>query len=108
MNVTGTTQLYFLLADPIDQVRAPEVFNHVFDRHGIDAAAAYDGLMKNQPTSFLRAVRARGLVGEPGFDMQIQQTSLYLDFFGHTDATASVPRVASAIRRLLYPCKHAA
>lgn len=26
------------IADPVDQARAPEVFNSIFARHGIDAA----------------------------------------------------------------------
>lgn len=70
----------------------------------IDAnAAVYDVLMKNQPTPFLQAVRARGIVAEPGFEMLIQQTPLYLDFFGHSDAAAIVRKDASAIRSLLYP-----
>ena len=70
----------------------------------IDAGAAVcDILMKNQPTPFLRAVRARGLVAEPGFEMLLQQTSFYLDFFGHAAAAASVRADASALQDLLYP-----
>ena len=37
MQITGTTRVFFCIADPIDQVRAPEVFNAIFSRHGIDA-----------------------------------------------------------------------
>lgn len=70
----------------------------------IDAnAAVYDVLMKNQPTPFLQAARARGIVAEPGFEMLIQQASFYLDFFGHSDAAAIARADTSAIRRLLYP-----
>lgn len=42
----------------------------------------YDILMKGQPTPLLRSARERGLSGEPGYDMLVQQTALYLDYFG--------------------------
>ena len=37
MNITGSTRVFFILGDPIAQVRAPEIYNHLFSRHGIDA-----------------------------------------------------------------------
>ena len=37
MTITGTTRVFFILGDPVAQVRAPEVFNHLFRQHGIDA-----------------------------------------------------------------------
>ncbi|HMS06591.1 MAG TPA: hypothetical protein PKD73_12505, partial [Burkholderiaceae bacterium] len=35
--ITGTTRVFFILGDPVAQVRAPEVYNHLFQQHGIDA-----------------------------------------------------------------------
>ena len=70
----------------------------------IDAGCAVvDILMKNQPTPFVRAARARGLVAHPGFEMLIQQTPHYLDFFGHHAAADAVRRDAGFIRRLICP-----
>lgn len=66
-------------------------------------AAVLDILMKNQPTPLLRAVRARGLVAQPGFEMLIQQAPDYLEFFGYTDAAQAVRRDATFIREHLYP-----
>lgn len=66
-------------------------------------ASVVDILMKNQPTPFVRAARARGLVAEPGFEMLIQQTPDYLDFFGHTAAAQLVRQDATFIRQHLYP-----
>lgn len=40
---------------------------------------------------------------EPGFEMLIQQTHLYLDFFGFTDAAQRVRSDATALREQLYP-----
>lgn len=70
-----------------------------------DGAAFADILMKNQPTPVVRAVRARGLVAQPGFEMMIQQTSLYLEFFGFTAAAAVVRQDATFLRALIYPAE---
>lgn len=66
-------------------------------------AALVDILMKNQPTPVVRAARARGLVAQPGFEMMIQQTHLYLDFFGFHEAARQVRQDCNFIRELIYP-----
>ena len=71
-------------------------------------AALVDILMKNQPTPVVRAARARGLMAQPGFEMLIQQTHLYLDFFGFTEAAEWVRRDATVIREQIYPAEMAA
>lgn len=35
--ITGKTKIYAIIADPISQVRTPEVFNELFEQKGIDA-----------------------------------------------------------------------
>jgi shikimate dehydrogenase len=66
-------------------------------------AALMDIVMKNQPTPVVQAARARGLNAQPGFEMLIQQTHLYLDFFGFTEAAHAVRRDATALREQIYP-----
>lgn len=66
-------------------------------------AAVLDILMKNQPTPLVRAVRARGLAAQPGFEMLIQQTPLYLEFFGFHAAAVAVRRDATFLREHIYP-----
>ena len=66
-------------------------------------AALVDILMKNQPTPVVQAARARSLVAEPGFEMMIQQTHCYLDFFGFTDAARQIREDADFLRALIYP-----
>lgn len=66
-------------------------------------AAVCDILMKNQPTPLLRAAAARGLSAEPGFDMLIQQTPLYLEYFGYPDLAESVRTDDSYLRKMLFP-----
>ena len=68
-------------------------------------AALVDILMKNQPTPVVRAARARGLVAEPGFEMMIQQTHCYLDFFGFHDAAQRLREDADFLRELIYPAE---
>ncbi len=70
-------------------------------------AAVLDILMKNQPTPLVRAVRARKLVAQPGFEMLIQQAPDYLDFFGYADAAQAVRDDATFIRDYLYPAEMA-
>lgn len=66
-------------------------------------AAVVDILMKNQPTPLIRAVRARKLVAQPGFEMLIQQAPDYLEFFGYAEAAQAIRRDATFIREYLYP-----
>lgn len=66
-------------------------------------AAVLDILMKNQPTPLVRAVRSRGQQAEPGFEMLIQQTPYYLEFFGYAELARQVRSDASSLRRLIYP-----
>ncbi len=68
-------------------------------------AAVVDIVMKNYPTPVVRAVRARGLHAEPGFEMLIQQAHLYMDFFGFTDMAAALRQDTTAIRRQIYPAQ---
>lgn len=68
-------------------------------------AALVDILMKNQPTPVVRAARARGLVAQPGFEMMIQQTHQYLEFFGFHDAARRVREDATFLREQIYPAE---
>ena len=53
--ITGSIRVFYILGDPVAQVRAPEVYNHLFQQHGIDAvvvplklpAAALPGFLEH-------------------------------------------------------------
>ncbi|HEY6087660.1 MAG TPA: shikimate dehydrogenase [Burkholderiaceae bacterium] len=64
-------------------------------------AAVVDILMKNQPTPLLRACHARGVKAHPGFEMLIQQTPEYMDFFGLHPLARTVAEDSSELRRLM-------
>lgn len=62
-----------------------------------------DILMKNQPTPLLRAAMQRGLQVQPGFDMLILQTPLFLEFFGLEQVADYLRADDSAVREMLFP-----
>lgn len=66
-------------------------------------AAVMDIVMKNQPTPWVRAARARGLQAQPGYEMLIQQAAPYLEFFGLHDAARLVREDATFLREQIYP-----
>jgi shikimate dehydrogenase len=53
--ITGTTDTYLILGDPVEQVRAPESFNPVFARFGIDAVLVPVQIAPADLTAFVRA-----------------------------------------------------
>lgn len=65
--------------------------------------ALVDIVMKNQPTPWVQAARARGLQAQPGFEMLIQQSHLYLDFFGFHGAARRLQSDCTPLRRQMYP-----
>ncbi len=65
--------------------------------------AVVDIVMKNQPTPMVRAARVRGHNAQPGFEMLIQQSHMYLDFFGFTDAGRQLERDRTPLRMQMYP-----
>jgi shikimate dehydrogenase len=66
-------------------------------------AALFDILLRNQPTPLVRAVRARGLNAQAGFEMLIQQMPHYLDYFGHRQAADGLRENSDFLRELIYP-----
>lgn len=66
-------------------------------------AAVVDIIMSREPTPLLKAVRARGLRAEPGFEMLVQQVPEYLRFFGFDDLAATLQADLSGVRALLAP-----
>src|SRR5205085_8594590 len=77
-----------------------------FDPQRLDAGAAVvDIIMTREPTPLLRAVRARGLRAEPGFEMLVQQVPEYLRFFGFEALAKKLQADLGGVRALLHPRK---
>ena len=64
MQITGSTRVFLILGDPVEQVRAPEVFNHLFRRHGVNAVLVPAQVGPADLTEFVRhAFKARNIDG---------------------------------------------
>ena len=56
MTISGTTRLYGVIADPIDHVRAPMVFNPVFAKDGVDAVMLPIHIRPDDLTETIRSI----------------------------------------------------
>ena len=64
MPITGTTRVFLILGDPVAQVRAPEAFNHLFRRHGVDAVLVPAHVAPKDLEGFVRhVIAARNIEG---------------------------------------------
>ena len=95
--IHGSTRVFQILADPIAQVRAPEVFNHVFQRFGIDAvlvpaqvaAADFAGYVNNT----LRAKNVDGLW------LSIPHKTAMVELLDRCDPLGRLVGAVNAVRR---------
>ncbi len=97
MAITGRTQVFFIIGDPVAQVRAPEVYNHLFARLGIDAvvvplritAAALPGFIEHG----LKAENVGGLWAT------IPHKAALFELLQPADPVARVAGAVNAVRR---------
>jgi shikimate dehydrogenase len=97
MKITGTTKVFFIIGDPVAQVRAPEVYNHLFQRHGVDAVLVPLKL----PAAALPGFLAHGLAAENvgGFWATIPHKPQLAQLLRPTDPVAAVAGAVNAVRR---------
>jgi shikimate dehydrogenase len=98
MTITGTTRVFFILGDPVAQVRAPEVYNHLFERHGIDAVLVPLKL----PAAALPGFLQHGLAAENigGLWATIPHKSQLAALLNPADPVAQIAGAVNAVRRL--------
>src|SRR5450830_1044881 len=53
--ITGSTDVYFILGDPVEQVRAPETFNALFTCLGTDAILVPVQVSADHLSAFVKA-----------------------------------------------------
>lgn len=56
LRVSGSTDVYLILGNPVEQVKAPESFNRIFARFGIDAVLVPAQVPAENLEEFVRAV----------------------------------------------------
>jgi len=98
MNITGTTRVFYILGDPVAQVRAPEVYNHLFRNHGIDAVLVPMKLPAAALAGFLQHGMAAENIG--GFWATIPHKSALAQLLNPTDPVAAIAGAVNAVRRL--------
>jgi shikimate dehydrogenase len=97
MQITGTTRVFFCIADPIDQVRAPEVFNAIFSRHGIDAVMVPLCVPAARLEATLRALFESPTVG--GVSLSIPHKAAAAGIADRPTVAARAANAVNAVRR---------
>jgi shikimate dehydrogenase len=97
MTITGTTRVFFILGDPVAQVRAPEVYNHLFQRHGIDAVLVPLKLSAAALPGFLQHGLAAQNVG--GLWATIPHKGALAALLDPADPVARVAGAVNAVRK---------
>jgi shikimate dehydrogenase len=96
--ITGKTRVFYILGDPVAQVRAPEVYNRLFAEHGIDAVLVPLKL----PAAALPGFLAHGMAAENigGFWATIPHKSALAALLQPADPVARIAGAVNAVRRL--------
>jgi len=97
MHITGSTRVFYILGDPVAQVRAPEVYNHLFQRHGIDAVLVPLKL----PTAALPGFLEHGLKAENigGLLATIPHKAALFERLQPSDPVARIAGAVNAVKR---------
>ncbi len=96
--ITGSTRVFYILGDPVAQVRAPEVYNHLFRTHGIDAVLVPLKLPAAALPGFLQHGMAAENIG--GFWATMPHKPALAALLNPSDPVARVAGAVNAVRRL--------
>ena len=95
--ISGTTRVFLILGDPVAQVRAPEVFNHLFRRHGVDAVLVPAQVAAGDLAAFVReVVKARNI---DGLWLAIPHKAPMVGLLDECDRFGRIAGAVNAVRR---------
>jgi shikimate dehydrogenase len=97
MQISGTTRVFMVLGDPVSQVQAPQLFNPLFQRHGIDAVLVPAQVHREELQAFCRAVLSAGNID--GLWLTIPHKPLVLPLLERWDRHAELAQAVNAVRR---------
>lgn len=86
-----------VLGDPVSQVQAPQLFNPLFERHGIDAVLVPALVPRERCSSFCREILAAGNID--GLWLTIPHKPLVMPLLAHWDRDAELAQAVNAVRR---------
>jgi len=97
MQVNGSTRVFMILGDPVAQVRAPELFNPLFRRHGVNAVLVPTHVSPADPRGFVHhTVRARNI---DWLWLTIPHKSAVYSMLDRCDHLGSVAQAVNTARR---------
>lgn len=95
--VRGSTELLFVAADPVAQVKAPEAYNLVFARCGIDAVAVPTRVRAGHLGAFVREALSLGNLR--GLVVSIPHKTPLMQLLDRFDGAAQAAGAVNAVRR---------
>lgn len=95
--ITGTTRVFMVLGDPVAQVQAPQLFNPIFRRHGVDAVLVPAQVAPVRLAEFVRGVTAAGNID--GLWVTIPHKPALAALVDRCDAAATLAGSVNAVRR---------
>ncbi|MEX8518841.1 MAG: shikimate dehydrogenase [Leptothrix sp. (in: b-proteobacteria)] len=98
MRIDGNTRVFFVLGHPVAQVRAPEVFNPLFQAHGVNAVLVPAHVAPERLEAFVRGVP--GAANMDGLWLTIPHKTAVMDLLGRIDRLGQRAGAVNAVRRL--------
>ena len=97
MHISGSTRVFLILGDPVEQVRAPEAFNHLFAKHGVDAVLVPAKVAPGDLPGFVQqSLRAQNF---GGLWLTIPHKPTLFKLLDQSDAPARAVGAVNAARR---------
>ena len=97
MDITGSTRVFLILGDPIAQVRAPEIYNHLFRENGVDAVLVPAQVPAAQLDAFVKSSFAARNID--GLWVTIPHKSALLGMLDRCDPLGRAAGAVNAVRR---------
>ena len=97
MNITGSTRVFLILGDPVAQVRAPEVFNSLFRKHGVNAVLVPAHVAPQHLDGFVKQVFSANNID--GLWLTIPHKASVLPLLDHCDTLGRLAGAVNAVRR---------
>ena len=97
MDISGSTRVFMILGHPVAQVRAPEVFNALFRKHGVDAVLVPAQVAPQRFEGFVKQVL--GADNIDGLWLTIPHKTPMVALLDHCDAAGRLVGAVNAVRR---------